>query len=190
MAKKTKKASRKAARPAARKPQRKSAPKKSAAKRTAAKRIATKRIATKRIATNRMVAKPAPKPKGSALVGVAPSFTANDAKVSIKWYCDVLGFRVIERWEHDGRFMGAQIGLDNVVFNIGQDDWKLGRDRVKGQGTRMFITTGPDIDIYANAIKGRGGVLASEPTNDWGMRAFSVNDPDGFKLTFMTKLAT
>ena len=175
MAKKTKKSSRKAARPAARKPQKRSSAKSSAPKNSAAKRV---------------VAKPTPKPKRAALVSVAPSFTANDAEASIKWYCDVLGFKVIERWENDGRFMGAQIGLDNVVFNIGQDDWKLGRNRVKGQGTRMFITTGPDIDTYANAIKARGGVLASEPTNDWGMRAFSVNDPDGFKLTFMTELAT
>jgi predicted enzyme related to lactoylglutathione lyase len=52
----------------------------------------------------------------------------------------------------------------------------------------MFITTGPDIDAYADGVKTRGGVLASEPTNDWGMRAFSINDPDGFKLTFMTLL--
>ena len=185
MAKKTKKSSRKAARPAARTTQKKSAAKKSAPKKSAAKTVAAKKVATRKVA-----AKTAPKPKGSALVSVAPSFTANDAEASIKWYCDVLGFRVIERWEHEGRFMGAQIGLDNVVFNIGQDDWKLGRDRVKGQGTRMFITTGPNIDAYANAIKARGGVLAGEPTNDWGMRAFAINDPDGFKLTFMTELTT
>ena len=154
---------------------------------TAAKQMRRKPTLT-RSATRRAAATVARKARGAALVSVAPSFTANDARASIKWYCDVLGFKVIERWEHQGQFMGAQIGLDTVVFNIGQDDWKLGRDRVKGQGTRMFITTGPDVDAYASAIKSRGGVLASEPVNEWGMRAFSVNDPDGFKLTFMTKL--
>jgi catechol 2,3-dioxygenase-like lactoylglutathione lyase family enzyme len=184
MAKKTKKLSRKAARPAARKAQKKSVLKKAAPKKTAPKKSAAKRSVARKA-----VGKAASKPTGAALVSVAPSFTANDAEASIKWYCDVLGFKVVERWEYEGRFMGAQLGLDNVSFNIGQDDWKLGRDRVKGQGTRMFITTGPDIDAYATAIKARGGVLAGEPTNDWGMRAFAINDPDGFKLTFMTPLA-
>jgi len=93
---------------------------------------------------------------GSGLMSVAPGFTANDANASIKWYCDVLGFAVKERWEHDGEFRGARITSGAVTINIGQDDWKLGRDRVKGQGTRIYIMTGPGIDQYANAIKARG----------------------------------
>jgi uncharacterized glyoxalase superfamily protein PhnB len=119
-------------------------------------------------------------------MSVSAGFTANDAAASIKWYCDVLGFVVKERWERDGQFLGAQVGSGAVAINIGQDDWKMGRDRVKGQGTRIYIMTGPDIDQYANAIKARGGTLAQEPQDGWGMRSFSVNDPDGFKLTFMT----
>lgn len=123
---------------------------------------------------------------GSGLLSVAPGFTANDAAASIKWYCDVLGFTVKERWEHEGQFHGAQIASGAVLINIGQDDWKLGRDRVKGQGTRMYILTRPGIDQYADAIKARGGRLDQEPQDGWGMRAFSITDPDGFKLTFMT----
>jgi catechol 2,3-dioxygenase-like lactoylglutathione lyase family enzyme len=117
---------------------------------------------------------------------VAPGFTANDAAASIKWYCDVLGFTVRERWEHEGQFRGAQIASGAVTINIGQDDWKLGRDRVKGQGTRIYIMMGPGIDEYAEAIKAHGGRLDHEPQDGWGMRAFSITDPDGFKLTFMT----
>ena len=133
--------------------------------------------------------KAAPKPRSSALASIVAGFTANDAAASIKWYCDVLGFKVIERWEHEGRFLGAQIGSGGVVINLGQDDWKQGRDRVKGQGTRLYIMMGPDVDGYAKAIKARGGTLAEEPRTDWGMRAFSINDPDGFKLSFMTEVA-
>ena len=123
---------------------------------------------------------------GPGLLSVAPGFTANDAAASIKWYCDVLGFTVKERWEHEGEFRGAQITSGAVTINIGQDDWKLGRDRVKGQGTRIYIMMGPGIDEYAAAIKARGGRLDHEPQDGWGMRAFSITDPDGFKLTFVT----
>jgi uncharacterized glyoxalase superfamily protein PhnB len=139
-------------------------------------------------AAKRSVKKPARSaaPKGHALLSVAPGFTASDAEASVKWYCDVLGFTVKERWEHDGQFHGAQIASGGVTINIGQDDWKMGRERVKGQGTRMYIMTGPDIDKYADQVKARGGKLDQELQDGWGMRVFAITDPDGFRLTFMT----
>ena len=128
----------------------------------------------------------APRAKGPQ--DVAAGFTANDAAASVTWYTDVLGFTVKERWEHEGSFMGATVVNGAASINIGQDDWKLGRDRKKGQGVRLFITTADDIDKYANAITSRGGTLDHEPKDDWGFRAFSVADPDGYKITFMRPL--
>ncbi len=186
MAKKTKK---KAAKPAPKKATKKAAKKvtKKAVAKTMTKVV--KKSSAKTGASKTKTSKPAKAaaPKGHALMSVAPGLTANDAAKSIAWYCDVLGFKVIERWEHEGQFLGAQIGSGDISFNVGQDDWKMGRDRVKGQGTRMYIVMGPDIDTYAEAIKARGGVLEHEPQDGWGMRTFSINDPDGFKLTFMTR---
>jgi catechol 2,3-dioxygenase-like lactoylglutathione lyase family enzyme len=128
----------------------------------------------------------APRAKGPQDLSV--SFTANDAAASIKWYCDVLGFSVTERWENEGTFVGASLANGRATINISQDDWKLGRDRKKGQGVRVFITTADDIDTYATAITSRGGTLDGEPRDDWGFRAFSLTDPDGFKITFMRPL--
>jgi uncharacterized glyoxalase superfamily protein PhnB len=100
----------------------------------------------------------------------------------------VLGFAVQERWENDGVFAGASLRHGKVTINLSQDDWKLGRDRRKGQGVRLFITTADDIDAYAKEITSRGGTLDGEPGEDWGFRAFSITDPDGFKITFMKPL--
>lgn len=119
---------------------------------------------------------------------MAAGFTANDAAASIKWYCDVLGFSLEQRWEQDGTFLGGSVVHGRVAVNIGQDDWKLGRDRKKGQGVRIYITTADDIDTYAKAITSRGGTLEQEPTDDWGFRAFSISDPDGYKITFLRPL--
>ena len=119
---------------------------------------------------------------------LAAGLTVNDAAASTKWYCDVLGFVVKERWEEDGHFLGASVVQGGVTFNINQDDWKLGRDRQKGQGVRFFVTTADDIDSYARSITSRGGTLGHEPKDEWGFRAFSVTDPDGYKLTFMRPL--
>jgi uncharacterized glyoxalase superfamily protein PhnB len=162
-----------------------------AAVKKSAKKTAAKKSAARTVAARRNTAKPtaaAPPKSGSALVSVAPGFTVNDAAASVAWYQDVLGFAVEERWEHEGQFRGASMRAGNVTINLGQDDWKLGRDRVKGQGTRMYIMTGPKIDQFADQIKARGGTLDHEPKDDWGLRAFSLTDPDGYKLTFMTTL--
>jgi catechol 2,3-dioxygenase-like lactoylglutathione lyase family enzyme len=112
----------------------------------------------------------------------------NDIEKSIAWYRDVLGCSIAERWEADGKLMGAAMRHGEVTFNLSQDDWKLGRDRVKGVGTRLYITTGRLIDRLAGDIKRRGGALAHEPHDDWGMRTFSIDDPDGYKMTFMVPL--
>jgi catechol 2,3-dioxygenase-like lactoylglutathione lyase family enzyme len=150
---------------------------------------ATKKTAARRVTTKRKAARPATSaPAAKGLVSVTPGFTVNDAEKSVAWYRDVLGFKVKERWEQDGQFHGAQIASGAVTVNLGQDDWKLGRDRVKGQGTRLYILTGPNIDQFATQIKARGGTLDQEPTDGWGVRAFSLKDPDGFNLTFMTPL--
>lgn len=159
------------------------------AKRKAAKAV-PKRIVRKpatKAAKPKAVSAQAPK-SGFALAGISPGFTVNDAEVSVAWYRDVLGFSVMERWEHEGRFIGAEMGSGAVTLNLGQDDWKMGRDRIKGQGTRQYIMTGPDIDGLAKQIKARGGSLDHEPKDEWGVRAFSLTDPDGYKLTFMTRL--
>ena len=122
--------------------------------------------------------------KGFALRAVAPSFTVNDVEKSLGWYRDVMGFAVGDRWEHDGKLMGAELKAGPVVFMIGQDDWKKGRDREKGLGFRLYCQTDQDVDRMAAGIKARGGTLAQEPRDEeWGARAFTVEDPDGFTIT-------
>ena len=122
--------------------------------------------------------------KGLALSSVAPSFTVGDLAKSIAWYQDVLGCVVKDRWEWDGKLMGVEMRAGAVLFMLGQDDWKKGRDRVKGEGFRLYCETTQDVDRLADQIKARGGTLAQEPKDEsWGARVFSLEDPDGFKIT-------
>lgn len=151
-------------------------------------KVAAKKPAKKAAAKPVKKMKKAASEGGAALATVTPGFTVNDAAASIAWYRDVLGFAMNEKWEPEGQLLGAEMRSGTVSINLGQDDWKLGRDRKKGQGTRIYVTTGPDIDALANQIKARGGALDHEPTDGWGMRAFAITDPDGFKITFMTPL--
>ena len=94
--------------------------------------------------------------QGLALSSVSPSMTVADLGRSLAWYRDVLGFSVAERWERDGKLMGVGMSAGKAFFMLGQDDWKKGRDRVKGEGVRLWCETGhPDIaeaKAFAEAI--------------------------------------
>ena len=96
----------------------------------------------------------------------------------------MVGFTVSEMWEHEGTAVGADLVAGSAHLLIGQDDWAKGRDRLKGVGFRLYMSTSQDVDEVAAAIVARGGTLESEPADmPWGGRAFSLVDPDGFQLT-------
>jgi uncharacterized glyoxalase superfamily protein PhnB len=124
------------------------------------------------------------KPETLRMRSASPGFTVNDLEKSLAWYRDVVGFVVEERWEHEGKVTGVSLKAGNVSFMIGQDDWKKGRDRKKGEGFRLYCETTQDVDVLAARIKSKGGTLDQEPKDQpWGTRDFSLTDPDGFKIT-------
>jgi uncharacterized glyoxalase superfamily protein PhnB len=113
-----------------------------------------------------------------------PGYTVNDIRRSIAWYQDILGCIVVERWEREGVLQGASMRAGAVNFYLGQDDWKMGRDRAKGVGFRIYCTTSQNIDSVAARIKARGGTLLHDVQDEpWGERDFAIADPDGFKIT-------
>ena len=124
-------------------------------------------------------------PETLRLKGVSPSFTANDLQRSIAFYRDVLGFLVGDEWRgENGVLQGCEMRAGSVVFVLNQDDFAKGRDRKKGLGTRLHVSTSQDVDRVAAEIKARGGSLDQEPADmPWGERVFMITDPDGFKLT-------
>ncbi len=123
-------------------------------------------------------------PETLRLRAATPGYTVNDIHRSVAWYQNVLGCVVAERWEKDGELRGATLRAGSVEFYLGQDDWKLGRDRDKGTGFRIYCTTRQSVDVIAAQIKARGGTLLHDPQDEsWGERDFAIADPDGFKIT-------
>ena len=124
------------------------------------------------------------RPEALRIRTMSPGFTVNDLQQSLRWYCDVVGFTVEERWEHEGKLRGVMLKAGQASLALTQDDWAKGRDRTKGEAFRIYCTTVQDVDELAASIKERGGVLDSEPTTmPWGARSFGLVDPDGFNLT-------
>jgi uncharacterized glyoxalase superfamily protein PhnB len=97
-----------------------------------------------------------------------------------------LGFAVTDRMEEDGELQGVMLEAGKASLGISQDDFSKGRDRVKGVGMRLYIETDQDLEAMAEQAKSAGITLDSGPAPlPWGTLAFTVTDPDGFKLTIM-----
>lgn len=163
---------------AARKKAKKAAPKKKAKKAAAkAKKPVAKKLKPKRKF-----------PETLRLRSVSAGLTVGDLRKSVAWYRDVLGFVVGEEWKRNDVVTGYELLAGAARFFLGQDDWAKGRDRVKGVGIRLHLATAQGVDEIAANAKAKGARLDSEPeTMPWGARAFSITDPDGFKLTISSQ---
>ena len=174
----SKKTGRKApAKPVARKPV--------ARKPAARKLVAPKPVASSKAAAARLTLERRKVPESLRLRSLSIGLTVNDLQRSLAWYRDVIGFVVTDEWRVEGTLRGVEMRAGSVDIFLGQDDWKKGRDRIKGEGFRIYGRTVQDIDRLAALIKSKGGVLSHEPqTQPWGERDFGMVDPDGFRITF------
>jgi uncharacterized glyoxalase superfamily protein PhnB len=158
-----------------------------AKKKAAATKPAKK--AVRKAAPRKQAFKERKEPETLRLREASPSFTVNDVEKSVRFYRDILGFVVKERWMKEGKLQGVEMAAGAVTFMLGQDDWKKGRNRQKGEAFRLYCVTAQNVDRLAQAILARGGELAQGPTDQpWGMRDFAVADPDGFKITIAAEL--
>lgn len=173
----------------ARKSAKKSPPK---AVRTVAKKAVKK---TAKRATATAPKRPAPfvervpkdrrKPESLRIRAIAPGITADDLGRSIRFYTEILGFLISERWlDTSGALRGVMLKAGTCEFGLSQDDWAKGRNRKKAVGMRLWCETAQDIDELAKRIEAAGGTLSEPPTTEaWGARSLSVKDPDGVHLT-------
>ena len=123
-------------------------------------------------------------PETLRLRSIEPSLTVNDLERSLRFYADVLGFFVGERWIDAGVLRGAMLKAGACQLGLSQDDWSKGRDRKKGEGMSLWLKTAQSLDSLAARIKGGGGVADGPTKEPGGGRSLSVYDPDGFRLRF------
>jgi uncharacterized glyoxalase superfamily protein PhnB len=116
------------------------------------------------------------------------SLTVKDLRRSVAWYRDLLGFTIDREIERDGQLRGVALKAGAIRILLNQDDGARGFDRVKGEGFSLQFITSQSVDDIANRIKTNGGSLDTEPADmPWGVRAFRVRDPDGFKFAISSE---
>ena len=121
---------------------------------------------------------------------VMPSLTVDNLQRSLDFF-DGLGFEVEEKWEENGKVLGATLKAGDARLGISQDDGKKGGNRTKGVGMRLYIEAKDNIDQIASRAKTAGLRLKAEPhDNEMGGRAFEIEEPSGFLLTISSPFSS
>ena len=116
--------------------------------------------------------------------GLSAILRVRDVARTLDWYRDVLRVTVQRRYERGGVLVAATLVAGSVRLVIEQDDSTVGSGRDGGEAFPLWLTTTQDLDLLAVGIEARGGVVDRAAGNHpWGMRSFSIVDPDGRRLT-------
>ena len=100
-------------------------------------------------------------------------FHVKDLSASVTHYKEVLGFTDDFKHEH---YVGLKIGDAGLHL-------ASGGNRPVGASTAYFFCD--EVDSYFAAIKAKGARIQAEPQDYfYGMRDFTVADPDGNHLSF------
>ncbi|MBI3363121.1 MAG: VOC family protein [Chloroflexi bacterium] len=120
-------------------------------------------------------------------------FCANPL-VSRSFYRDVLGFEIAQE---DGEVTHLRLGETRLMlYPIGGDKGWLADEPTLGRGVRFYFDV-PDVDALCDRVKAKVPriynfddfkPISGPIIQPWGVREFGVSDPDGYRLTFVTRV--
>ena len=134
-------------------------------------------------AAARRAHKPRNQPETLRLKSLSAALTCDDIDASLEFYADGVGFHVKQRWEKDGKLLGAELVAGACMIGISQDDWAKGRNRTKGVGMSIYAEATQGVDALAERLRSKGVDFKGPETTEWGWRQVSLTYPDGFRLT-------
>jgi catechol 2,3-dioxygenase-like lactoylglutathione lyase family enzyme len=119
-----------------------------------------------------------------ALVGCRPNLLVADVSASLRFYTDVLGFRIGWRWSGPlGRFLDADEPGRSDTAQVGRDGVLIIFTEKAGEHTtslHLDIRSAADVDGLFREWSERGAVIAEPPAlRAWGMYEMRLHDPDG-----------
>jgi predicted enzyme related to lactoylglutathione lyase len=102
----------------------------------------------------------------------APVLYVPDVRATAAYYQNVLGFQ----WDY-GDENYSVVWRDNAAIHFA-------KDRQMPTGLHVFLWV-RDVDAYYREIAGRGVEVIEDPSDrPYGLRDFSIRDPNGVKIVF------
>lgn len=123
---------------------------------------------------------------------LTPNFLVADITASIDFYCNVLGFQQVMTVPEAPPFDWAMLQHGDVTVML-QTRQSLGDElpelqALPGGGALLLYINVDDVNGLHASVKAKTPVRKGLEETFYGMREFSVADPDGFLLTFAQEL--
>ena len=129
------------------------------------------------------------------MANVSPLLAVDDIAKSMDYYEKVLRFnKGLALPGEGGKLMHGDVSIaDDIMLMFSPDRGgegpvadKLAKGGPKGAGVILYLNLGDqDIDRYYEDIKRAGARIVEEIKDQfWGDRTFTIEDPDGYILTF------
>jgi uncharacterized glyoxalase superfamily protein PhnB len=121
---------------------------------------------------------------------VTPLLEVYDMRRSVAFYCDAMGFEMVQKYEPDGHLYWAMLRLGGalIMLNARYEDDDPDRPATPPTTTlREDVTlyfACPDVDAAYQHARDNGLGVKPPTVAYYGMKQFHVTDPDGFVLCF------
>ena len=122
---------------------------------------------------------------------LSPLLAVRNMKKTIKYYKNTLGFEMGMAFPTADNPEYADLSKDGMVLMIiPAENHGINLDEKFGIGVYLYMEIGGDIDEYYEELK-RKSVKVVEDIKDepFGVRDFTIEDIDGYKLTFTNAIA-
>jgi len=117
---------------------------------------------------------------------ISPTLAVRNMKQTIEFYKNSLSFKMGMTFPDADNPEYADLSKDGMVImfipavNIG-----IGSEEKLGVGVNIYMQIDGDIDEYYNELKNKGVKIVVDIKDEpYGIRDFTVEDIDGYKLTF------
>ena len=117
---------------------------------------------------------------------ISPTLAVRNMKQTIEFYKNSLGFKMGMAFPDADNSEYADLSKDEMVLmfipakNVG-----IGEEEKLGVGVNIYMQIDGDIDEYYNELKNKDVKIVVDIKDEpYGIRDFTVEDIDGYKLTF------
>lgn len=127
-----------------------------------------------------------------SVAGMTPLLQVFDMAASLKFYCDVLGFEIVQADDNTTapnhnwvwlRLESVDLML-NTAFEYDSRPAAADPRRIAAHDDTALYFGSPDVDAVYAQLREKGVVLDPPKVAPYGMKQLYVHDPDGFNLCF------
>jgi uncharacterized glyoxalase superfamily protein PhnB len=117
---------------------------------------------------------------------ISPTLAVRDMKAAIDFYTNALGFKLGMTFPTIDSPEYADVSKDGMVLMLlPAENLGINKDEKLGTGVNLYMQIEKDIDAYYNELRKRGVKIVVDIRDEpFGIRDFTVEDPNGYLMTF------